>query len=291
MIELASPAPAPAAPVAIASAAERSLWDPGDPAFVTGWGSTATAAGPYPDDLQKAEVEIVADSDCGSPLAYGSEFDPQTMVCAGLYPEGGKDTCQGDSGGPLVVPAGGGSFRLVGDTSFGVGCALPSKPGVYGRVADEPMRSAIVTGIAFAATSEPPAGGNVTPPTGTGTGTGTGGTGGGTGPGVGDSTGGADGKPPETTITETPAKRTRQRNARFSFAADESSSFECKLDRAGFEPCKSPFSRRVERRRRHTFRVRAVDAAGNLDATAALYSWRVKRRAPAATGTRRPSSR
>jgi hypothetical protein len=61
---------------------------------------------------------------------------------------GGKDSCQGDSGGPLVVPKGG-KFRLVGDTSFGNQCALPNFPGIYGRVAEDPM----LHGLAQAAQS------------------------------------------------------------------------------------------------------------------------------------------
>jgi secreted trypsin-like serine protease len=49
------------------------------------------------------------------------------------------DTCQGDSGGPLLVPAGT-EMRLVGDTSYGAGCAEPGYPGVYGRLADATLR-------------------------------------------------------------------------------------------------------------------------------------------------------
>jgi secreted trypsin-like serine protease len=58
--------------------------------------------------------------------------------CSSLVP-GGVDTCQGDSGGLLLVAAGS-ELRLVGDTSYGNGCAEPGFPGVYGRVADDTLR-------------------------------------------------------------------------------------------------------------------------------------------------------
>ena len=243
LLELASAAPAPAEVIPLATAGD---WTDGDPAWVTGWGGTLTSAGPYPDDLQEAEVDMVSDADCTT--SYGSEFDPVTMVCAGIYPTGGTDTCAGDSGGPLVVDVGTDDWRLVGDTSWGNGCALPGFPGVYGRLAEDPMRSAVLAGITFAETNG----------------------GGGGGPS-------ADTKAPETTIGKHPRKRTRKRLARFKFSADEPSSFECSLDGRTFKACESPLKRRVSRRR-HTFAVRATDAAGNADQDPASFSWKVRKR-------------
>jgi secreted trypsin-like serine protease len=54
------------------------------------------------------------------------------MMCAGL-PNGGTDACQGDSGGPLVSLESGVPTQ-VGIVSWGEGCALPGKYGVYANV-------------------------------------------------------------------------------------------------------------------------------------------------------------
>jgi secreted trypsin-like serine protease len=132
-------------PVKIASARERSLWSAGTLATIAGYGVTEPD-GEQPDVLQEARVPIVADWRAAKAYPYLVEgvdplfggFEGRTQVAAG-YPKGGIDTCQGDSGGPLLVPAGS-VMRLVGDTSYGAGCAEPGFPGVYGRLAGATLR-------------------------------------------------------------------------------------------------------------------------------------------------------
>ena len=93
-------------------------------------------------------MPIRSDADVAKAYEY---FVPGAMRFGGFEAEGqlgagdGRaDTCQGDSGGPLLVDAGG-VARLVGDTSYGVGCADPDYPGIYGRVADTYVREWIRT--------------------------------------------------------------------------------------------------------------------------------------------------
>ena len=111
-----------------------------------------------------AQTHVVDDTTCTA--AYSSDFDPTTMVCAG-EPTGGVDTCAGDSGGPLQARAGDGTYRLVGITGWGDGCAQAGKPGVYTRVADTVMSSLIASDIAnlestFALPPESPFGSTTT---------------------------------------------------------------------------------------------------------------------------------
>jgi hypothetical protein len=135
LIELSSNSISPT--IKLAGPNEEAAWAPGRTAFATGWG--ALNEGPpqvFSDALREVQIRMIADSTCAG--VHGALFDPALMVCAGEL-AGGRDTCEGDSGGPLVVPIEGGAFRLVGDTSFGIGCARPNIPGVYGRLADDPM--------------------------------------------------------------------------------------------------------------------------------------------------------
>jgi secreted trypsin-like serine protease len=132
--------------IQIAGGTETGLWSPGAIETITGWGCTVPPGGVTgcggilgpapPDTLQAAQVPIVADSTCAAD--YGGYFDATSQVCAG---GAGVDTCSGDSGGPLQAPLAGGAYRLVGTTSWGVGCG--GSPGVYARVAGDAIRPLI----------------------------------------------------------------------------------------------------------------------------------------------------
>ena len=249
-------------PIKIAGPREAATWAPGQTALISGWGALSLT-GPFPDQLQAAQVKIIEDSSCVGAYQAVIAVVPEVIVCAGIFPQGGTDICLRDSGGPLVVPVlqkarAANAVRLVGDTSFGT-CAQPAFPGVYGRLAADPMRSAFRAGI------QQVAGVDV----------------------VGSGAEALDSDPPETTITKHPKKKveTNQNKvkAKFKFGADEPGTFQCKIDGGAFKGCSSPFSKPVARGS-HKFQVRAVDEQGNVDPTPAKFGWKVKAVGPRARG-------
>lgn len=90
-----------------------------------------------------------------------------------------------------------------------------------------------------------------------------------------------DGTAPQTSFTKTPKKviRTTKRKVtvRFGLAASEAGTFRCSLDGKAWVACAAATSFKVKRGR-HTLRVVATDAVGNVDASPATYSWRVKKK-------------
>jgi secreted trypsin-like serine protease len=246
-LQLATPSTT-GVPIKIAGADEAALWAAGQPALISGWGDQAEGAGDFPDQLRAAQIQMLSDTDCSN--AYGSGFVTTTMVCAGVL-AGGIDTCQGDSGGPLVVQGfqrsskAANTVRLVGDTSFGIGCARPAIPGVYGRVAADPMRSALRNGILQVAGVDVVGSGALPP----------------------DSTG------PVVEITKHPKKRGTKNKAKFKFTANEEATFACALDKGAFKPCSSPFKKNVSDKK-HKFRVQATDVQGNVGEVD-QFKWRV----------------
>jgi hypothetical protein len=88
-----------------------------------------------------------------------------------------------------------------------------------------------------------------------------------------------DRRPPQTKLLRHPPKllrvaRGHRRLVAFRFGASEKSTFECRLDRKPYAPCRSPRRLRVGVGA-HAFRLFAIDTAGNRDRTPALFKFRV----------------
>ena len=87
---------------------------------------------------------------------------------------------------------------------------------------------------------------------------------------------------PQTTITRHPKKKLVTKKAKvkakFKFQASETSSFRCKLNKKAWRDCASPKSYKVKAGKKHRFKVRATDAAGDTDATPGVWRWKVKRK-------------
>ena len=98
-----------------------------------------------------------------------------------------------------------------------------------------------------------------------------------------DGGGTVDDDPPETELTGRPNKRSEKNKAKFKFRSDEAnSSFECKLKGPdvkrklkNWRDCDSPRKYKNLNKGKHKFKVRAIDAAGNVDPTPSKYRWRV----------------
>ncbi|XP_069591199.1 serine protease 33-like [Ranitomeya imitator] len=104
--------------------------------WVTGWGNINSEVSlPSPMTLQKVMLPLIDHQTCDKMYHENSGISSfvtivyNTMICAG-YSKGGKDSCQGDSGGPLMSEVNG-TWYQPGVVSFGSGCALPNRPGVY----------------------------------------------------------------------------------------------------------------------------------------------------------------
>jgi hypothetical protein len=81
---------------------------------------------------------------------------------------------------------------------------------------------------------------------------------------------------PETSIDVAPGDPSADGAPTFEFSASEAGAgFECELDGSGFAPCASPRAYAGLPDGTHTFRVRARDAAGNIDASPAAHAWTV----------------
>jgi hypothetical protein len=89
---------------------------------------------------------------------------------------------------------------------------------------------------------------------------------------------------PDTSISSGPTATETTRAANFAFSSTEAgSSFECRLDGGAWAACSSPKAYSGVADGSHTFNVRAIDGAGNTDATPASRTWTVDATAPNTT--------
>lgn len=96
---------------------------------------------------------------------------------------------------------------------------------------------------------------------------------------------------PDTALSGQPAALTSATTANLTFTSpDGTASFECKLDGSAWTACTSPRALTGLADGSHTFEVRAVDPAGNADATPETHTWVIDSGAPTTTVTAQPAA-
>jgi hypothetical protein len=99
-----------------------------------------------------------------------------------------------------------------------------------------------------------------------------------------------DNTAPDTTLDSGPQGSVSTSSATFGFSSDDAKAvFECSLDAAAYATCTSPDDLTGLADGQHTFRVRAKDLTGNVDASPASRTWTVDTGAPDTTITSGPS--
>jgi hypothetical protein len=82
---------------------------------------------------------------------------------------------------------------------------------------------------------------------------------------------------PQTRILSGPSGVVHRRRAFFRFsAAEDGATFRCRLDDKAWAACESGWIYRGLKQGRHVFKVKATDAAENVDPTPAVRRWRVR---------------
>ena len=89
---------------------------------------------------------------------------------------------------------------------------------------------------------------------------------------------------PDTTLVTTPGDPSRDSTPDFTFSSSEAgSTFECSVDGGAWTACTTPHTTAPLADGPRTFDVRAIDAAGNIDATPSSWAWLLDTTPPTAT--------
>ena len=156
-------------PIAIVNSGSTEYQGAGQSVVVAGWGTTSVNK--IKISLQLRMTNLTLNSQATCEADYPGDFDNATMMCASSP---GRDSCQGDSGGPLLgrvqtgttpvvvkgkkhkgkkrkkkhIEAPVYSSTQVGVVSWGFGCAVEGKPGVYARLSEPGINSFVNTSAA-----------------------------------------------------------------------------------------------------------------------------------------------
>lgn len=105
---------------------------PGKICSVAGWGSSSN---PHITSrtLLHRDIPLVSKEQCNSDSAHRGHVD-SSMLCAG-FSHGSSNGCYGDVGSPLMCKDSSNKWVISGIKSWGEGCGLPGKYGVYANAA------------------------------------------------------------------------------------------------------------------------------------------------------------
>jgi hypothetical protein len=96
---------------------------------------------------------------------------------------------------------------------------------------------------------------------------------------------------PNTTVNSGPPTLTNITSASFEFSSTEAdSTFQCSLDGSVFASCPNPQVYDNLSSVKHTFKVRAIDAAGNTDNTPAKFIWTIDAIPPETNIVKKPTN-
>jgi|GEM_PF-3523692 len=85
------------------------------------------------------------------------------------------------------------------------------------------------------------------------------------------------GPKPNTTFTSKPSKTTKSNKATFRFVSSVgSTTFKCKVDKAGWAACKSPLKLKNLKPGKHTLKVKG-DRLGTTETSPASFTWTIKK--------------
>jgi hypothetical protein len=81
---------------------------------------------------------------------------------------------------------------------------------------------------------------------------------------------------PETMVLKAPPRKTRKRQVKVRFVSSQAGSkFECALDAGGWKPCRSPLKLKGLAPGSHELRIRAINAAGEIESDGPVVRFRV----------------